>query len=577
MTSERILGDLPRRTVLGGLAAAGGLAGLSVTDASPVGNVQAQESSSREAAAVTPSPATSGTENATYTVTIPNIAARGGQSNVDQVALDFRGTGMNFNTVVREEITAVRNPETNPTPLVVTKTRTALTGDQPTIGISRASGQPPVTEGDTLRLRIPGLRNPTAPDQYVVGIRLLELATGQRAGMLDARVSQFTITGDGGAVSGTITSDGEPVPTDVTLTDEQGDVLGVASPDDTGEFELGGIEPGSYDIVASETGFEETTVADVEVSEGETTEAELDLVAEPTAFEVENVSLPETVTVGESIPVETTVTNLGGETGSEDVTIEFLEADGDVIETVTEDVTLDSNESASLEATFGTTDLHQGEYSVRVSTENTATAGFVTVVTDPDAIGVEVVAADTPVAVDENTRVTAVVANDGDVVETQYAECCIDDDPLDDRTVTVGPDASTSVTFNLGTDDVEPGEHEIQVRSGDVSDTATIEVAESPPFEIETVEAPTEITQGGPATVTIHVVNTGTVTGTKTVSVEVNGRVVGARSVPVGPGATRAVAVPIQTENVRPGTQEVTVRTPDDTGAATVTVSRPNR
>jgi hypothetical protein len=127
-SSDDRFGQHSRRNVL---SAAGGLAGLSMLGVTGQ-TAQAQTTGERPPVAITASPATTGAGNATYTITVQNVAAQNGQSNVDQVALDFGGVGMNFNAVSRTDVTAIKNPGTAAErQLVVTQTRTSLSGDWP--------------------------------------------------------------------------------------------------------------------------------------------------------------------------------------------------------------------------------------------------------------------------------------------------------------------------------------------------------------------------------------------------------------------------------------------------------------
>lgn len=542
------------------------------------GSVEAKHSTAgREPPTIAPSNVTSGAEGVTYTITISNIDATdtaGNQSSVDQVALDFRGTGMNFNTVVREDIRAIRNPGTDTAAeLIVTKTRTSLTGDQPTIGISRASGQPRVTEGDTLQLRIPGLRNPTPAGQYTVRVQLNELATGLRAGVLDTRTGQFTIREDAGTVTGTITRDDEPVTTEVTLTDSQGNVLGTETPDDDGGVTLDGVSPGSYDVTAETVGAQDTT-AIVEVAAGEETAIDVDLPPEETEFVVEDVSVPEMVTRGDPIEGEATITNHGTEDGTQEVTFELLQGDRRVLATETEEITLGAGESTTISPTFESDDLERGELSLRVSTENDTNAEFFIFNPEEGEITVENVAADSPVSPDENVNVTATVASESDTTQSGYVEAILDGEHVTDETTTIGPGEERTVTVDMGT--LETGDHTVGVQAGDETTEVPVEVQETSP-QIDAVDAVEQVPRGEPVQVAVTITNTGDVTGVETVAILVNGRTVDAKSVTAGPGETRSVVLSWPTEGVSTGTYDIGVRTSADTASASVTVTRPRR
>jgi hypothetical protein len=312
-SSDDRFGQHSRRNVL---SAAGGLAGLSMLGVTGQ-TAQAQTTGERPPVAITASPATTGAGNATYTITVQNVAAQNGQSNVDQVALDFGGVGMNFNAVSRTDVTAIKNPGTAAErQLVVTQTRTSLSGDWPTIGISRASGQPAVSEGDTLQIRISGVANPRVSGRHNIGVQLNELATGQRAGLLDSRTGSFTITDNTGSVSATVTSGGEPVAAETMFTDGGGHVLGTVTPDDAGAVTIEDVVPSTYDITASPSGFEEKTVTGVAVEPDQVAEdIEFQPAPEPTAVEVETTVVGDAVSLGDPIQCCVDITNRGAESG----------------------------------------------------------------------------------------------------------------------------------------------------------------------------------------------------------------------------------------------------------------------
>lgn len=134
----------------------------------------------------------SGADDVTYSVTIPDVTARDSASFVDQIALDFSGTGISFDDITRDDIRVIKNPDTTHEELRVTLTRTDLSGETPTIGLDRRAQFPQIGQGDTIRIEIDGLVNPEAKD-HAVGIELREQATGDRAGLLDVREGTFAI------------------------------------------------------------------------------------------------------------------------------------------------------------------------------------------------------------------------------------------------------------------------------------------------------------------------------------------------------------------------------------------------
>lgn len=560
-----------RRTLLCGLAATGGISGISLLDtvsSGASGRARAQETLQNPTTTITASPTTAGAESAIYTVTIENIAARGGLSSVDQVVLNLAGTGVSFDSVQRTQVVAVRNPQTDATPLVVTQTRTRLAGQQPTIGISRASGQPRVTEGDTLQVRISGVRNPPVAGLYNVAVSLNELATGQQAGLLDSRTAQLTIGPVAAAspVVATVTDDdGAPITAPITVTDGDDTVLGAVTPDETGEFVLEDVALETDELVVSVPGYEDAIVPDLEVVPGETTTVEIELEPdpEPADFVPEIDTVPEAVDPGEPVPVELSITNPGTEPATETITVEFVVADGDVLETVTESVSIEPGETEELTVDFETDGLDPGEYSVRVPTDTAATAEFVTVVVEEFVV--EVTDADSPVVPGESGTVTTTVTNDGEVTETQHVQFVVDGELVDTERVTLEPGESTDVTFEWSPTGLDPGLYDAVVQVGDESDAVTLEVAEPPPFELEPVELPDTVAAAEVLEVAVRVENVGDVAGTQPVTLVVDGRPVDTTLLQLDSDASRLVHLHWPTEGIEPGSYGIDVATPTDT------------
>lgn len=395
--------------------------------------------------------------------------------------------------------------------------------------------------------------------------------------MLDNRIGQFTIRNETGSVSGTITADDEPVTTEVTLSDARGHVLGTVIPDSSGAFSLDGLSPGSYDITATGAGFESTTVPGVEITAGETTTVDFDAVATRVAFVVSDLDVPDSVLLGESLDISTTITNQGTTSGTDEVSVELLQADGDVKTSRTNDVSLDRGESTVLEERFDTDELDHGEYSVRVTAGETPRAEFVTLVPEQGGIEATITGVDSPVAVGAISRVTVRVNYTRSTTVTQYVDLSLGGVVVDSRTMTIGPASSTTVVFSLGTSMLEPGDHEIQVRAGESTDIARLQLISVPTFEIDDVEPIQTVTQGQSARVTINVRNTSDIKGRQTVSVIINGRTVAARSVTAGPSESRRVTIAWPTQGLSLGTYDVTITTDDDSATSTMTVRRPGR
>lgn len=136
-------------------------------------------------------------------------------------------------------------------------------------------------------------------------------------------------------------------------------------------------EPDEYDVtltVTNDQGETDTADATVEVTE--------DAPVEPAEFTVELVSMPDTLSPGETVTIEVLVRNDGAEPGMQDVTITVGE------ETFQERVELGPGESDELTFTVEMpTDAEAGDATVSIESDDDADAGTVTVEGEEEELG----------------------------------------------------------------------------------------------------------------------------------------------------------------------------------------------
>lgn len=172
-------------------------------------------------------------------------------------------------------------------------------------------------------------------------------------------------------------------------------------------------------------------------------------VMQPATLRIDDVDAPKSLTRGETLTVNATVSNDGDVPGSKTVDLE-----GPASTTRNESITLAAGESTTVAFTVETANLTRGNYTPRLSVAND-TATVPLRVRDSH---LEVVRIDGPetVTIDDDLQFTATVRNAGDAPANQTIEYRIDLDDDDEpesyglnRTVTLAPGNETTVQFTV--------------------------------------------------------------------------------------------------------------------------------
>ena len=212
-----------------------------------------------------------------------------------------------------------------------------------------------------------------------------------------------------------------------------------------------------------------------------------------TGVSVDSLTAPESVAPNSTADVAATVTNNENSTVTESVAFRF---DGAVADRTL--VTLEPNESATVQFSAATTGIEPGDYRHGVFTSDD---GQVAAITVSDSYTLESLDAPTNATAGDNITVDATVANPNDFNTTQAVEFRLGGEPLAAESVTLDANESTDVTFTVDTTGVEPGTyvHSVFTRDDGAFAEITIEsaVPEEPPAE-ETEEPPAEETEEPP-------------------------------------------------------------------------------
>jgi len=238
----------------------------------------------------------------------------------------------------------------------------------------------------------------------------------------------------------------------------------------------------------------------------------------------------------EPTPVAVEVVNEGGAAGSVDLTVT---ADGDVVGSRTVDVEAGSSRTVTVEATFP----EPGEYEVSVG----GTSDTVTVSERSAELSVTSLDVDEIVRTGRPLTAVATVENVGNVDEEFDVELLLGDDVAAERTVSLAPGESRTVTLNTTVD--EPGTYTARVGE----ETAAVEVIElDGELAAGSIAADDPIEAGEEVTITVTVENVGNEAGEFDVPLELFGQVVSIETVSLSGGESQTVEYTVRIDE--PGT-----------------------
>lgn len=161
-------------------------------------------------------------------------------------------------------------------------------------------------------------------------------------------------------------------------------------------------------------------------------------------------------------------------------------------------------------------------------------------------------------------NVTTVVENTGSLTGVATVELLLDGEVIGEQSREVERSDTAAFSFPEATDDIEPGQYTLEVRTKDdlAGELLTVEEAVSA-FEIDEFSLPSSAGQGE-ANVSATVLNTGTVRGSGPVELLIDGEVVAGRNVSLLVDEEATAVFDDAVAELQPGEYVLTVRTPDD-------------
>ncbi len=475
-----------------------------------------------------------------------------------------------------------------------------------TVGISSTNG--PVVEGKTLTVEATVENTGDVSDTQTIALDAGGLGTDSTAVSLAGgestavTLSVDTGSGDAGSYTATVLNEDSSDSTGVTVQTPaqfavniadssspvvEGETLTVeASVTNTGDagdtqtitLDAGGL--GSNSATVSLGGGESTAVTlSVDTGSGDAgsytaTVSSADhagsttvSVQEPAYFAVSIASVSSPVVEGESLSIEATVENTGDVGDSQTVTLDAGGLGNDATS-----VSLSGDATTTVTLSVGTGSGDAGTYTATVESADDTTAASATVLADA-SFEVSVTGTNTPVE-GEPLTVDVVVENTGDVADTQTVT--LDAGGLGDTstTTTLTGGETVTETLSLATGAGDADTYTVTAETADETVSATATVLEPAAFTLDIVETASPVA-GDRLTVTTAVTNTGDVSGTETVTLDIAGLGQNSTALSLGGGETVEQTLSVATGSGDAGTYTATVSGETDDDVADVTVQSP--
>jgi len=179
---------------------------------------------------------------------------------------------------------------------------------------------------------------------------------------------------------------------------------------------------------------------------------------------------------------------------------------------------------------------------------------------------------------DTRLNIDASIENTGDETGTDTIVVSIGGNVVDGQEITVDGGETTTVSFQIPSDQYDPGTHSLTVSTDDDTHESDITVTKPEPasLSINRFDTPLLTPHNQPIQVTVTVRNTGDVTAEQDITIRNDGSTLVTEPVTVAGGDTTEVELSIPTDEFFSGEYTLTARTADDETTASVTVENPN-
>ena len=198
--------------------------------------------------------------------------------------------------------------------------------------------------------------------------------------------------------------------------------------------------------------------------------------------------------------------------------------------------------------------------------------------TDPANFSVRIDSTNSPVAPGDTLSVNVTVENTGGLAGTQSVALSIDGTERDSEFVTLNPDESSTVTLNWTTTSGDAGSYTAAVGGDDDSDSTAVSVqTQSAPanFSVSIDSTNSPVRESETLNVTATITNSGSVSDTQTVDLNVGSLGTDSAQVTLAGGSSTNLTLSVETAAGDAGEYVATVASADDSASANVTVLAP--
>lgn len=283
-----------------------------------------------------------------------------------------------------------------------------------------------------------------------------------------------------------------------------------------------------------------------------------------------NVAIDETndpVVEGDTLAIDTAITNDGDFEDRQDI---VLEIDGEEVDR-RENLELDGGDDSTEELSYETEADDAGELEVVVSSDDDDAQTAATVNAPANF---EVTIEDYDVTVVEGGTLTleTTIENTGEAPDEQDVVLTLDEEPVDETSgLELDGEESQQVTFEQEIDD-EPGEVEVGILTEDDSEAVPVEILEPPVYSVDIDGTNEPVEEGDRLEVETTVTNDGEAAGERLIILTADGEAVKEKAVDIEPDESTTITLGYETEHGDAPSADLEVLSPDDSETTTADI-----
>lgn len=290
---------------------------------------------------------------------------------------------------------------------------------------------------------------------------------------------------------------------------------------------------------------------------------------EGTYFAINITGTNSPVMEGGTIDVDVTITNIGSESGTEDVT---LSVGGTVRDSKT--ITLDAGLGGSTTFSWNTGLGDSGSYTATVSGEEHSDSRSVFVEEAREFFQIDSFSTNAPVTEGNVFEVTFDITNTGDDTGTQEVALSVGGTVKDTEDITLGIGSSTTETLSWNTQDGDHGSYTAVVYTKNDQASASITITEEiGEFLVDITGSNSPVVAGDTLRVNVTVTNTGEEADTQDITMtNVSAHQVDTREETIIAGGTREIVLEWETIEADQGNNTMYVFSDNDSASIGVTI-----